>query len=65
MLRAATKTSRFFNRDDASSTHGLMGHHSYAFWRLKKPEEHELETGNKSKVKLLTKHRQEIVQTVC
>jgi homeodomain interacting protein kinase len=49
MLRAATKTSRFFNRDDASSTHGLMGHHSYAFWRLKTPEEHELETATKSK----------------
>jgi len=47
MLRAATKTVRFFNRDESS--HGLMGHHSYAFWRMKTPEEHEIETGTKSK----------------
>ena len=46
MLRAATKTSRFFNRDE--SIH-LNGHHSYAFWRLKTPDEHEMETGTKSK----------------
>lgn len=45
MLRAATKTSRFFNREE--SKNGLVGH--YAFWRLKTPEEHELETGTKSK----------------
>jgi serine/threonine protein kinase len=47
MLRAATKTSRFFNREDAMN--GLMGHHSYAFWRMKTPDEHESETGIKSK----------------
>ena len=46
MLRAATKTSRFFNREESSH---LMGHHSYAFWRMKTPEEHEIETGTKSK----------------
>lgn len=43
MLRSATKTARFFNRD------GLTGHHSYPFWRLKTPEEHESETNIKSK----------------
>ena len=47
MLRAATKTSRFFNRDE--SANGLVGHHSYAFWRLKNPDEHEAETAIKSK----------------
>lgn len=48
MLRAATKTSRFFNRDESCSN-GLMGHHSYPFWRLKTPDEHEAETSTKSK----------------
>ncbi|XP_074659848.1 homeodomain-interacting protein kinase 2-like [Tubulanus polymorphus] len=41
MLSAATKTTRFFNRE---STEG-----SYPFWRLKTPEEHEAETRIKSK----------------
>ena len=48
MLRAATKTARFFNRDESCSN-GLMGHHSYPFWRLKTPDEHENETSTKSK----------------
>jgi homeodomain interacting protein kinase len=47
MLRAATKTARFFNREE--SVNGLVGHHSYAFWRLKTPDEHEAETAIKSK----------------
>ena len=47
MLRSATKTTRFFNKDESSN--GLIGHHSYAFWRLKTPDEHEGETGTKSK----------------
>lgn len=45
MLRAATKTTRFFNREE--SKNGVIGH--YAFWRLKTPDEHETETGTKSK----------------
>ncbi|RNA38194.1 Homeodomain-interacting kinase 2 [Brachionus plicatilis] len=45
MLRAATKTTRFFNREE--SKNGVIGH--YAFWRLKTPDEHESETGTKSK----------------
>ncbi|XP_042318062.1 homeodomain-interacting protein kinase 1 isoform X3 [Sceloporus undulatus] len=40
LLSAGTKTSRFFNRDPN------LG---YPLWRLKTPEEHELETGIKSK----------------
>ncbi|XP_014666997.1 PREDICTED: homeodomain-interacting protein kinase 2-like [Priapulus caudatus] len=40
MLSAATKTARFFNRDTDSN---------YPFWRLKTPEEHEMETNIKSK----------------
>ena len=40
MLNSATKTIKFFYRDMESS---------YPFWRLKTPEEHELETGIKSK----------------
>lgn len=40
MLNSASKTTKFFYRDvDAP----------YPFWRLKTPEEHEAETGNKSK----------------
>lgn len=41
MLNSASKTAKFFYRDDSTS--------SYPFWRLKTPEEHEAETGNKSK----------------
>jgi homeodomain interacting protein kinase len=33
MLRAASKTARFFNREE--SPPNVYGHHSYAFWRLK------------------------------
>ncbi|XP_059959882.1 homeodomain-interacting protein kinase 1-like [Mesoplodon densirostris] len=40
LLSAGTKTTRFFNRDPT------LG---YPLWRLKTPEEHELETGIKSK----------------
>lgn len=40
MLNSATKTVKFFYRDMESS---------YPFWRLKTPEEHEQETGIKSK----------------
>ncbi|XP_053313514.1 homeodomain-interacting protein kinase 1 isoform X2 [Spea bombifrons] len=40
LLSAGTKTSRFFNRDPE------LG---YPLWRLKTPEEHEIETGIKSK----------------
>ena len=40
MLNSATKTTKFFYRDMESS---------YPFWRLKTPEEHEAETGIKSK----------------
>ncbi|XP_053511854.1 homeodomain-interacting protein kinase 1 isoform X3 [Artibeus jamaicensis] len=40
LLSAGTKTTRFFNRDPN------LG---YPLWRLKTPEEHELETGIKSK----------------
>ncbi|XP_067654332.1 homeodomain-interacting protein kinase 2-like isoform X1 [Haliotis asinina] len=41
MLSSATKTTRFFVRDNTDS--------SYPFWRLKSPEEHEAETKIKSK----------------
>ncbi|CAF0797196.1 unnamed protein product [Didymodactylos carnosus] len=41
MLSNGTKTQRFFNRDERESP--------YPFWRLKTPEEHEAETGIKSK----------------
>lgn len=41
MLNNASKTAKFFYRDLDSST--------YPFWRLKTPEEHEAETGIKSK----------------
>ncbi|XP_050410933.1 homeodomain-interacting protein kinase 2 isoform X1 [Patella vulgata] len=41
MLSSATKTSRFFMRDNTDT--------SYPFWRLKSPEEHEAETKIKSK----------------
>ncbi|RUS73189.1 hypothetical protein EGW08_019051 [Elysia chlorotica] len=41
MLSSATKTARFFVRDNTDG--------SYPFWRLKSPEEHELETKIKSK----------------
>lgn len=41
MLNSATKTTKFFYRDNEVS--------SYPFWRLKTPEEHEAETGIKSK----------------
>jgi homeodomain interacting protein kinase len=41
ILTTATKTKRFFNRE-ICETH-------YPFWRLKSPEEHENETGVKSK----------------
>lgn len=37
---SASKTAKFFYRDVDST---------YPFWRLKTPEEHELETGIKSK----------------
>ncbi|XP_076030762.1 homeodomain interacting protein kinase isoform X6 [Oratosquilla oratoria] len=40
MLNNATKTIKFFYRDNEST---------YPFWRLKTPEEHEGETGIKSK----------------
>ncbi|KAE8622903.1 hypothetical protein XENTR_v10005423 [Xenopus tropicalis] len=40
LLSAGTKTSRFFNRDPD------LG---YPLWRLKAPDEHEMETGIKSK----------------
>ncbi|XP_059959922.1 homeodomain-interacting protein kinase 1-like [Mesoplodon densirostris] len=40
LLSAGTKTTRFFNRDPT------LG---YPLWRLKTPEEHELETGIRSK----------------
>ena len=43
MLRAATKTQRLFNCRRQS-----VGHHSYDFWRLKTPDEHEAETATKS-----------------
>ncbi|XP_070200329.1 homeodomain-interacting protein kinase 2-like isoform X3 [Littorina saxatilis] len=41
LLNNATKTTRFFLRDNTDS--------SYPFWRLKSPEEHEGETKIKSK----------------
>ncbi|XP_069132119.1 homeodomain-interacting protein kinase 2-like isoform X2 [Argopecten irradians] len=41
MLSAATKTTRFFIRENTDS--------NYPFWRLKTPEEHEAETKIKSK----------------
>ncbi|XP_069484834.1 homeodomain-interacting protein kinase 2 isoform X4 [Ambystoma mexicanum] len=40
LLSAGTKTSRFFNRDTGSP---------YPLWRLKTPDDHETETGIKSK----------------
>jgi homeodomain interacting protein kinase len=40
LLNSATKTSRFFYRESDST---------YPFWRLKSPDEHEAETGIKSK----------------
>nr|XP_057944213.1 homeodomain-interacting protein kinase 2 isoform X2 [Doryrhamphus excisus] len=40
LLSAGTKTTRFFNRDPEST---------YPLWRLKTPEDHEGETGIKSK----------------
>ncbi|KAL1510089.1 hypothetical protein ABEB36_004744 [Hypothenemus hampei] len=40
MLNNASKTTKFFYRDMEST---------YPFWRLKTPEEHEVETGIKSK----------------
>ncbi|XP_011344756.1 homeodomain-interacting protein kinase 2 isoform X2 [Ooceraea biroi] len=40
MLNSASKTTKFFYRDVDST---------YPFWRLKTPEEHEAETGIKSK----------------
>lgn len=40
MLNSASKTTKFFYRDMEST---------YPFWRLKTPEEHEAETGIKSK----------------
>lgn len=40
LLSAGTKTTRFFNRDPEST---------YPLWRLKTPEDHEAETGIKSK----------------
>ena len=40
MLNNASKTTKFFYRDVEST---------YPFWRLKTPEEHEAETGIKSK----------------
>ncbi|XP_072291532.1 homeodomain-interacting protein kinase 2 isoform X2 [Eucyclogobius newberryi] len=40
LLSAGTKTTRFFNRDSEST---------YPLWRLKTPEDHEGETGIKSK----------------
>ena len=40
MLNNASKTTKFFYRDRDSS---------YPFWRLKTPEEHEMETKIKSK----------------
>lgn len=40
MLNNASKTTKFFYRDTDST---------YPFWRLKTPEEHEAETGIKSK----------------
>lgn len=40
MLNAAAKTTRFFHRQTDSN---------YPFWRLKSPEEHEAETGVRSK----------------
>ncbi|XP_069489478.1 homeodomain-interacting protein kinase 1 isoform X3 [Ambystoma mexicanum] len=40
LLSSGTKTTRFFNRDPD------LG---YSLWRLKTPEEHEMETGIKSK----------------
>lgn len=40
MLNNASKTTKFFYRDMDST---------YPFWRLKTPEEHEAETGIKSK----------------
>jgi len=41
LLNVATKTSRFFYRENEGS--------HYPFWRLKSPEEHEAETNIKSK----------------
>ncbi|KAK2189919.1 hypothetical protein NP493_94g05019 [Ridgeia piscesae] len=41
MLNSATKTTRFFNRQNTES--------NYPFWRLKSPEEHEAETNISSK----------------
>lgn len=40
MLKGASKTAKFFYRDCDTT---------YPFWRLKTPEEHELETKVKSK----------------
>lgn len=40
LLNAAAKTTRFFHRQTDSN---------YPFWRLKSPEEHEVETGVRSK----------------
>ncbi|XP_077561047.1 homeodomain interacting protein kinase isoform X3 [Haemaphysalis longicornis] len=40
LLNAAAKTTRFFHRETDSN---------YPFWRLKSPEEHEAETGVRSK----------------
>ncbi|KAK5601478.1 hypothetical protein CRENBAI_025677 [Crenichthys baileyi] len=40
LLSAGTKTTRFFNRERDST---------YPLWRLKTPEDHEVETGIKSK----------------
>lgn len=40
MLNSASKTAKFFNRDVDTQ---------YPFWRLKTPDEHEGETGTKSK----------------
>lgn len=40
MLNSASKTAKFFNRDVDTT---------YPFWRLKTPDEHEGETGTKSK----------------
>lgn len=41
LLNAATKTTRFFRRENTES--------NYPFWRLKSPEEHEAEYNIKSK----------------
>jgi serine/threonine protein kinase len=45
MLQQAAKTHRFFKQESTM----LGTHHRQVYWRLKTPEEHERETGNRAK----------------